>query len=181
MSGVPLAYERQSPVGNTLIDDDAGGVCIRILPDRTLGRASSWLFVVCGVGVMVFAVAQLIVTPITLLQSIPILSAAMLFFFLAGTMRYTPRRTFTMILASAAGVESAANGLAPRVIDSTQIRRVFTRNAPLSRRVYLGLSLTEGREIVLGCGEPKEIDAMAKAIHRVLNSGKDQGEKSHAA
>src|SRR4051812_37058440 len=93
----PLSYERQPPVGNTLIDDDAGSVFIRILPDRTLGRALSWLFVVCGGGVSVFPVVQLIVTPITLLQSIPILFAAMLFFLLAGTMRYTPRRTFTMI------------------------------------------------------------------------------------
>jgi hypothetical protein len=164
----PLSYERQPPVGNTLIDDDASGVFIRILPDRTLGRALSWLFVVCGVGVFVFAVIQLIVTPITLLQSIPILVAAALFFLLAAAMRYTPRRTFTMIQASAVGIEYAANGFAPRMIESAQIRRVFTRNAPLSRRMYLGLSLAEGREIVLGCGEPKEIEAMAKALHRAL-------------
>ena len=33
-----LTYERQPLVGNTLIDDEAGSVFIRIYPDRSLGR-----------------------------------------------------------------------------------------------------------------------------------------------
>jgi hypothetical protein len=169
VSVAPLSYERQPPVGNSLIDDDAGGVWIRILRDRRLGRTLSWLFAICGCGVLIFAVGQLIVTPITLLQSIPILVASALFFLLAGTLRYTPRGSWTGIHATAAGIEYTANGFAPRIIERAKIQRVFTRDAPLSRSIYLGIKLTDGGEIVLGAGDRKEIDAMARAIHRTLN------------
>ena len=164
-----LSYERQPPIGNTLIDDDAGGVFIRIFPDRMLGRALSWFFAACGGGVLIFAIAQLMVTPLTFLQSIPILSAGLLFFLLAWVLRYTPRTRCTTIHATAAGLEYAANGFAPRVVERAKIQRVFTRDAPLSRRVFLGLRFVDGGEMVLGAGDSKEIDTMAKAIHRVLN------------
>ena len=84
-------------------------------------------------------------------------------------MRYTPRARCTTIHATSAGVEYAANGFAPRVVERAKIQRVFTRDVPLSKRVFLGLRFVDGGEMVLGAGDAKEIAAMATAIHRVLN------------
>jgi len=170
VSITPLTYERKPPVGNSLIDDESGAVFIRLLPDRKLGSALSWVFVVCGFLVLVFAVGQIVVTPITVLQSVPILFAGVLFFVLAATMRYTPRQSSTTIHATRQRIEYTANGFEPRIVERSSIRRVFTRNAPLSKRLYIGLQFTDGGEMVLGCGEAKEIEAMARALHRVLNS-----------
>ena len=63
-----------------------------------------------------------------------------------------------------------AGGFAPRKIDRATIVRVFTRNAPLSRRLILGLRFQDGSDMILGAGEAKEIQAMAAALHRVLNA-----------
>jgi len=171
MSLAPLSYERRPPVGNSLIDDDAGGVFIRILPDRTMGRSLSWCFAICGVGVLILALWQMVWTITGLLQSVPILFAGILFFLIAAVMRFTPRRNFSSIHATTAGIEYAANEFSPRVIERAKILRVFTRGVPLSKHMSVGIKLTDGGEMLLGTGEAKEIDAMAKAIHRVLNQG----------
>ncbi len=175
MPGVrQISYERQPPIGNTLIDDDSTGVFIRIFPDRTLGRGVSWLFVFCGIVVIIFALAQMTPTGVGVLQSIPIFFAASLFFLLAVVMRYTPRGRFTTIQATTTGIEYAANGFAPRFVERAKIQRVFTRNAPLSKRMSLGIRFVDGGEMLLGAGNAKEIESMARSLHRVLNAEKQE-------
>jgi hypothetical protein len=178
MTQIGLGYERQPPVGNTLIDDDADSVFIRILPDRTLGRSASWFFAAAGIGVLSFALAQMRWTRTGVLQSLPILFASTLFFLLALTMRYSPRTRATTILASPRGVEFTAGGFSPRWFERATLQRVFTRNAPMSRRMILGMRFVDGADVVLGSGEAKEIEAMARALHRVLNSQISKGGSS---
>ena len=176
MSLASLNYERQPPVGNSLIDDDAGGVYIRILPDRLLGRSLCWFFALCGGAVLMFALSQIIWTLVGVLQSVPMLFAGILFFLIAAVVRYTPRRSFTTIHATQDGIEYAANEFAPRVVQRANIQRVFTRKIVFSKQIALGVKLTDGGEMLLGTGEPKEIEPMARAIHRVLNSTEQRKE-----
>jgi hypothetical protein len=173
MKGMPelrqLTYERQPPLGNALIDDEAGSVFIRLFPDRTFGRAISWVFIAGGIAVFCFAISQTRPTLIGILQSVPVFFASALFFLLAMTFRYNPRDKFTTITATPNGVELCAGEFAPRVIERTKIRRVFTRDTPFSKRMSLVLQLQNGSEVVIGDGSRREIDIMAKALHRVLN------------
>ena len=111
MSFAPLNYERQPPIGNSLIDDDAGGVYIRILPDRLLGRSLSWFFALCGGAMLMLTLSQIIWTLTGVLQSVPMLFAGLLFFLIAAVMRYTPRQSFTTIHATHNGIEYTANEL----------------------------------------------------------------------
>src|SRR4051812_40754639 len=114
MSLEHVSYERLPPIGNTLIDDDAGSVFIRIFPDRTMGRAASWFFAFCGVVVLAFAMIQMEWTRVGALRSGPILFLGALFFLLAMTMRYSPVRRVATIHATPRGIEFAAGGFAPR-------------------------------------------------------------------
>lgn len=176
---VPVSYERQPPIGNSLIDDEAGAVFIRILPDRNLGRWSSWVFAAAGVAVLIFAFAQMQWTRVGLLQSVPILFLAALMFLLCGMMRYNPRRRLTTLTATADAIEFADGGFAPRRIDRASIQQVFTRDAPFSRRVCLGIRFVDGGDMIFGTGDAKEIDAMARALHRVLNNDRSPSDPSH--
>src|SRR5215831_3321262 len=98
MSDAPrLSYERRPPLGNALIDDEAGSVFIRLFPDRTFGRTISWVFVAGGIAVFCFALSQTRLTRISILQSVPVFFAAGLFFLLAITFRYNPKDKFTTI------------------------------------------------------------------------------------
>ena len=164
-----LSYERQPPLGNALIDDEAGSVFIRLIPDRTFGRTFSWVFVAGGIAVFCFAVSQTRWTRIGVFQSVPVFFASGLLFLLAGTFRYNPRDNFTTITATPRGVELCAGEFAPRVIERANIRQVLVRNTPLSRRTSLVLRLQDGSDVVIGVGHRQEIDTMAKALHRVLN------------
>ena len=172
MSLGSLTYERQPPVGNALIDDDPASVFIRIYPDRTLGRPLAWVFGFFGVAVLLYSVAQVVLSRMSIWQTVPIFFGATLFFLLALIMCYTPRGQVTTMHATAAGIEYATKGFAPRMIESVKISRVFTRDAPLSKRMFLGLRYNDSSEMVLGCGEAKEIEAMARALHRVLNGAR---------
>ena len=109
-------------------------------------------------------------TRVGILQFVPVMFAATLLLVIAFTMRYTARNSFTTILATAAGVEYSAGGFALRIIERNHIQRVFTRDVAFSRRMSLCLRMTDGTDMVLGTGITKEVDAMAKALHRVLNS-----------
>lgn len=164
-----LNYERQPPLGNALIDDEAGSVFIRLFPDRTFGRSLSWVFIAGGIAVFCFAISQTRWTRIGILQSVPVFFASGLFFLLAGTFRYNPRDTFTTITATPSGVELCAGEFAPRVIERAKIVRVFTRDTPFSKRMSLGLRLSDGPDIIIGTGGAREVEAMARALQRVLN------------
>jgi hypothetical protein len=164
-----LSYERQPPLGNALIDDEAGSVFIRLFPDRTSGRAISWVFIAGGIAVFCFAISQTRPTLIGIMQSVPVFLASGLFFLLAMTFRYNPKDKFTTIVARPNGVELCTGEFAPRMIERAKIRQVLMRDTPLSRRASLVLRLSDGSDVVIGVGNRKEIDTMAKALHRVLN------------
>lgn len=165
-----LNYERQPPLGNALIDDEAGSVFIRLFPDRTFGRAISWVFIAGGIAVFCFAISQTRPTLIGIMQSVPVFFASGLFFLLAMTFRYNPKDKFTTITATPSGVELCAGEFAPRVIARSKIQRVFTRDTPFSSRMSLGLRLCDGPDIIIGTGSAKEVAAMAQAMQRVLNT-----------
>jgi hypothetical protein len=172
-----LGYERKPPIGNALIDDEAGTVLIRIFPDRTLGRISSWAFAALGLIVLLWIGLQVFVGGMSFLQGVPTVSLAMLFFLLALIMRYDPRRGFTTILASSTGVEYSVAGFTPRNIQRSKIQRIFTRDVPMSKRLSLCVRMVDGSDMIVGSGEKKEIEAMARALHKVLNAT-DHGERS---
>jgi hypothetical protein len=181
MADLPaLSYERLPPIGNALIDDAAGGVFIRVLPDRTLGHITSIIFAAVGFAWMCFVIANTVPTQVGLLRSIPSMVAAVLCFIVAGVMRFARRGGFMTIHATPQRIEYAAEGFSPRVIDRAKIQRVFTRDTPVSKRLTLALRLTDQTEVVIGTGDPKEIDAMAKALHRVLNADIAQPDISDA-
>src|SRR3954468_425375 len=99
-----LTYERQPLLGNASIDDDAGSVFIRLFPDRTFGRAISWVFIAGGIAVFCFAISQTRPTLIGIMQSVPVFFASGLFFLLAMTFRYNPPDNFTTISVTSRGV-----------------------------------------------------------------------------
>ncbi|HEX3359299.1 MAG TPA: hypothetical protein VHS31_20135, partial [Tepidisphaeraceae bacterium] len=134
-----LGYERRPPVGNALIDDEAGTVLIRIFPDRTLGRISSWVFAALGLVVFIGVAIQLLGGRMGPWQVVPPFSLSMLFFLLALMLRYDPRRSMTTILASANGVEYSVEGFTPRNIERSNIQRIVTRDVPVSKRLSLCL------------------------------------------
>jgi hypothetical protein len=165
-----IPYERVPPIGNTLIDDDGDSVFIRICPDRSVGRLASWGFIVVGSIVTIFIVADNTeFSRIGILRAIPLMAAAILLFVVAWVMRFGGRATYTTILASPEGIEFTTSGFAPRMIERAKIQRVFTRDTPLAKGLSLGLRLADGSDVVLGAGTTKEVEAMARAIHRVLN------------
>ena len=167
-----IPYERVPPTGNTLIDDDGDSVFIRVCPDRTVGRLASWGFIVVGSILSIFIIADNTeFSRIGILRAIPLMAAAILLFVVAWVMRFGGRAAYTTILASPDGIEFTTSEFAPRMIERAKIQRVFTRDTPLAKGLSLGLRLVDGSDVVLGAGTTKEIEAMARAIHRVLNSG----------
>jgi hypothetical protein len=165
-----IPYERIPPAGNTLIDDDGDSVFIRICPDRSVGRLASWGFILVGSVVTIFIIADNTgLSRIGILRAIPLISAAILLFVVAWVMRFGGRTTNTTILASPEGIEFTTSEFAPRMIERAKIQRVFTRDTPLAKGLSLGLKLIDESDVVLGAGTAKEIEAMARAIHRVLN------------
>ena len=175
-----LTYERTPQVGHSLIDEDGRSVLIRILPDRSTGRLSAWLFGSLGGMVFLFSVTQLLIGSINFYQAIPLLCTTFILFAAGLVMRYGGRSTRVMILGTPSGIEITSMGLAPRMIERTKIIRVFTRDAALSKQMLLGLRMTGGADVILGSGMPAEIQAMAKALHQVLNSNASSGESAHA-
>src|SRR5262245_46964458 len=147
-----IPYERQPPIGNTLIDDEAGSAYIRIFPDRTLGRWASWSFAVLGSLVSILLIFESNLTRVGILRSVPVMTAAILLFVVAWVMRFGGRGSFTTILATRDGIEFTGSGFAPRVIERAKIQRVFTRDTPFAKGMSLGLKLVDGSDVVLGAG-----------------------------
>ena len=56
-----------------------------------------------------------------------------------------------------------------RDLRADDFQRVFTRDTPFSKRMSVGLRLCGGPDIIIGTGSAKEIEAMARAVQRVLN------------
>jgi hypothetical protein len=168
-----LSYERLPPIGNALIDDDAGEVLIRIFPDRAAGRVVSIVAGCIGIAWLAVVLSQMSWTMVSMLRAVPPLVAGVLFLVLAAAMRYRVRGVFTTIHATPTGVEITTSGFSPRLIEREKIRRVFTRDTPMSKRLTLALRLSDGSGVVIGAGEGTEIDAMAKALHRVLNTSRN--------
>ncbi len=171
MSASPqLRYEPQ-PAGGALIDQDDGTVFIRLYPDRRLGRLLGWLFAILGVAVLLIAIATLRLTPAGLFRAVPPLSAAGLLLVSALVIRNSAGRGVTTILATSEGIEYTASGFAARTFARSTIQRIFTRDTPITRsQLSICLHLQDGTDIVLGSGQKTDIDAMARALHRVLNA-----------
>jgi len=180
MSTTPLTYERTPPAGNALIDSDPGSVYIRRLPDRTLGHISGWIAAACGISILGYVGSHTQWNAVGLFRALPLTSLGLLFFVLAGALRYKAPRAMTTIVATRESLEFTAGGLPPRVIPRDRLKRVFTRDTPMSKRLSLGLRLTDGADVILGTGDAKEIEAMARALHRVLNSTEPKGGQADA-
>jgi hypothetical protein len=105
-----------------------------------------------------------------MLQSVPLLFGSALLMTAGLSLLYSARGGETSIVATQEGIEFTAFGFGARKIERAQIARIFTRDTPLSKQLTLGLRLNDGADIVLGVGTKQEIEAMARALHGVLNA-----------